>query len=110
MNNKICNPKTEVEKGTTLNDKDYLEGVLTICKDLEKNLTVAMTEASHEEYYVKHPDEMLPLNRRTQATFIRIIAKDKSTHFFNVYGFAEFVLIYSMDKAVETLYESMFSI
>ena len=38
MNNKICNPKTEVEKGTTLNDKDYLEGVLTICKDLEKNL------------------------------------------------------------------------
>lgn len=53
MNNKICNPKTEVEKGTTLNDKDYLEGVLTICKDLEKNLTVAMTEASHEEYYEK---------------------------------------------------------
>ena len=33
MNNKICNPKTEVEKGTTLNDKDYLEGVLTICKE-----------------------------------------------------------------------------
>ncbi len=53
MNNQICNPKTEVEKGHTLNDKDYLEGVLTICKDIEKNLTVAMTEASHEKYYEK---------------------------------------------------------
>ena len=52
MNNtEICNPKTEVEKGLTLNDKDYLEGVLTVCKDLEKNLVVAMTEASHEQYY-----------------------------------------------------------
>ncbi|MBR4618835.1 MAG: spore coat protein [Bacilli bacterium] len=54
MNNtEICNPKTEVEKGLTLNDKDYLEGVLTVCKDLEKNLVIAMTEASHEEYYEK---------------------------------------------------------
>jgi len=52
MNNtKICNPKTEVPKGLSLNDKDYIEGVLTVCKDLEKNLTVAMTEASNEKLY-----------------------------------------------------------
>ena len=49
----ICNPKTEVEKGLVLTDKDYLESMLTVCKDLEKNLVVAMTEASHEEYYQK---------------------------------------------------------
>ena len=55
MNNttEICNPKTEVEKGLVLNDKDYLEGILTVLKDLEKNLVIAMTEASHEEYYGK---------------------------------------------------------
>lgn len=52
-NNEISNPKTEVEKGLTLTDKDYIESVLTVCKDLEKNLVVAMTEASHEEYYEK---------------------------------------------------------
>ena len=52
-NNEIANPKTEVEKGLTLNDKDYLESVLTVCKDIEKNLVIAMTEASHEEYYEK---------------------------------------------------------
>lgn len=52
MNNQvICNPKTEVKKGLVLTDKDYIEGLLTICKDLEKNLTVALTEASHEELY-----------------------------------------------------------
>lgn len=52
MNNtEICNPKTEVPKGLSLNDKDYIEGVLTVCKDLEKNLTVAMTEASNEKLY-----------------------------------------------------------
>ena len=54
MNNtEISNPKTEVEKGLTLNDKDYIESILTVCKDLEKNLVVAMTEASHEAYYEK---------------------------------------------------------
>lgn len=54
MNNtEISNPKTEVEKGLTLTDKDYLESILTVCKDLEKNLVIAMTEASHEEYYEK---------------------------------------------------------
>ena len=49
--NKICNPKTEVPKGLELNDKDYVESILTVCKDLEKNLVIAMSEASHESLY-----------------------------------------------------------
>ena len=48
--NKICNPKTEVPKGLELNDKDYVESILTVCKDLEKNLVIAMSEASHEMF------------------------------------------------------------
>ncbi len=54
MNNnvqQISNPKTEVPKGLGLNDKDYIEGVLTVCKDIEKNLAIAMTEASNEDLY-----------------------------------------------------------
>ena len=47
----ICNTKTEVAKGLVLTDKDYIEGILTVCKELEKNLTVALTEASHEKLY-----------------------------------------------------------
>ena len=48
MNNKICNPKTEVPSGTNLNDKDYLNSVLSSLKDMEKNYTVVLTEASCE--------------------------------------------------------------
>ena len=32
--NKICNPKTEVPKGLELNDKDYVESILTVCNCL----------------------------------------------------------------------------
>ena len=49
--NKICNPKTEVPKGLELNDKDYVESILTVCKDLEKNLVIAMSESIHESLY-----------------------------------------------------------
>ena len=48
--NKICNPKTEVPKGLELNDKDYVESILTVCKDLEKNLVIAMSETIYEMF------------------------------------------------------------
>ena len=51
MPREISNTKVEVPKGSALNDKDYVEGILTVCKDIEKNLVVAMTEASNEELY-----------------------------------------------------------
>lgn len=51
MNNKICNTKKEVPTGIELNDKDYMTQFLSILKDLEKNMTVALTEASNEKLY-----------------------------------------------------------
>lgn len=51
MNNKICNPKKEVPTGVTLNDKDYLTHLLSMLKDYEKNISVALTEASNEKLY-----------------------------------------------------------
>ena len=53
-NNKICNPKTEVPTGTKLNDKDYLNSVLSILKDMEKNYTMVLTEASNENLFSKY--------------------------------------------------------
>lgn len=53
-NNKICNPKTEVPTGTKLNDKDYLNSVLSMLKDMEKNYTMVLTEASNENLFSKY--------------------------------------------------------
>lgn len=53
-NNKICNPKTEVPSGTILNDKDYLNSVLSLLKDMEKNYVIVLTEASNEYLFGKY--------------------------------------------------------
>lgn len=54
MNNKICNPKTEVPTGVALNAQDYMTTLLTHLKELEKNMTVALTEASNEQLYKEY--------------------------------------------------------
>ena len=51
---KISNPKTDVPSSCNLNDKDYMTRCLTYLKDMEKNYTVALTEASNEELYKKY--------------------------------------------------------
>ena len=64
MNNKILNPKTEVSKGINLNDKDYTNEL----KEIEKNLTIAKTEASNENLYNEYKqicEEISSLGRRT---------------------------------------------
>ena len=50
-NNKICNPKTEVPTGESLNDKDYVNSLLSSLKDMTKNYALVMTEASNERLY-----------------------------------------------------------
>lgn len=53
-NNQISNPKKEVPRGIALNDKDYITHLLTCLKDMEKNYTIALTEASNETLYQKY--------------------------------------------------------
>ena len=50
-NSNINNKKKNVPTGINLNDKDYLTNLLTLLKDMEKNLTVALTECSNEKLY-----------------------------------------------------------
>lgn len=50
-NNKVCNPKKEVPTGMELNDKDYINCLLSSLKEMLKNYTVALTEASNENLY-----------------------------------------------------------
>lgn len=53
-NNQVKNPKTEVPTGSELNDKDYINSLLSCLKEMEKNYVVALTEASNEELFQKY--------------------------------------------------------
>ena len=49
--NMISNSKTQVPTGKTLNDKDYANCLLSSLKEIVKNYSVALTEASNENLY-----------------------------------------------------------
>ena len=53
-NNMISNPKTEVPTGKALNDKDYMNCLLSSLKEMVKNYAVALTEASNESLYNRY--------------------------------------------------------
>lgn len=52
-NNTISNPKTKVNKGEPLNDKDYGNCLLSSLKEMSKNYVIALTEASNDNLYKK---------------------------------------------------------
>lgn len=74
-NNKISNPKTEVPTGMNLNDKDYMDNVLSSLKAMEKNYTVALTEASNEVLLEKY-DEMFNEIKQYQREVYELMFKN----------------------------------
>ena len=53
MNNKkICNPKTEVPSGTSLNDKDYLNSALSLLKDMVSMIICLLILRIFKEMYL----------------------------------------------------------
>ena len=50
-NNQISNPKTEVPKGKSINDKDYMNSLLSCLKEIVKNYATVLTEVSNETLY-----------------------------------------------------------
>ena len=50
-NNQIANTKVEVPTGIELNDKDYINCLLSTLKEMSKNYVTAMSEASNENLY-----------------------------------------------------------
>ena len=58
----IKNPKTEVPKRLSLNDKDYLNSLLSCLKEMSKNYSVMLTEASNENLYQKHLETFLNIS------------------------------------------------
>ena len=71
MNNQIKNNKTEVPTGTNLNDKDYLNSLLSYLKEMIKNYSIALTEASNENLYNVYKekfDKYINLQKSTEVT------------------------------------------
>ena len=54
MNNEIKNPKVEVSKGIKLNDKDYMNSLLSCLKEMVKNYATILTETSNENLYQEY--------------------------------------------------------
>ena len=74
MNNSISNPKTEVPKGTSINDKDYMNSLLGTLKEMVKNYAVTLTEASNQNLYNEFKtmfDEYSNLQREVYETIFR---------------------------------------
>lgn len=69
MNNKIANQKVEVPNGIALNDKDYINSLLSCLKEMEKNYAIALTEVSNEFLYEKYKN-----------VFLKIIALQRKTY------------------------------
>ena len=56
MNNKIENEEVMVQSGRALNDKDYMNSLLSTLKELVKNYAVSLTETSNECLYRKYKE------------------------------------------------------
>ena len=73
-NNQISNPKTEVPKGTSINDKDYINSLLSSLKEMVKNYATSLTEVSNETLYKEFKtmfDEYSNLQREVYETMFR---------------------------------------
>lgn len=75
MNNQeIKNPKVEVPTGMSLNDKDYMDSLLSCLKEMVKNYAISLTEASNEnlyEEYKKMFDQYASLQREVFEMMFR---------------------------------------
>lgn len=52
-NNTICNPEKEIPKTLEMNDRDYLNCVLEMEKNMSNNLSIALDEASNDKLFDK---------------------------------------------------------
>ena len=72
--NKISNPKTEVPTGKALNDKDYINCLLSSLKEMVKNYAITLTESSNEILYDSYKmmfDNYVSLQREVYELMFR---------------------------------------
>lgn len=93
MNNTIKNKMVEVPKGIKLNDEDYLNSVLSSFKEMSKNYSIVLTEASNEVLYKTLKKQYEVITNMQRSLF----------EFMFEYGW------YSLEKAQKTSLDSKYS-
>ena len=71
----INNKEIEIFESIDMNEKDYITSLLTSLKDIEKNMCVALTEASNEHLYKKYKamfDEIASMQRKVFEVMFRL--------------------------------------
>lgn len=66
MNNMVKNTEVKVMAGKSINEKDILNLMLTLVKEMSKNYAIALTELSNETLFKKQKkifDNILSLQR-----------------------------------------------
>ncbi len=74
MNNKIQNPKTQVEETIEMNDENYLNDMLETEKNMSVNMTYALNEASNENLF-DEIYEMFNMVKESQRTLFELAFK-----------------------------------
>lgn len=69
MNNQIKNDKVIVPTGIALNDKDYINSLLSTLKELNKNYVLALTEASNEVLFNEYKNMFEQFNLLQREVF-----------------------------------------
>ena len=94
MNNStIKNKMVTVPKGIKLNDEDYLNSVLSSFKEMSKNYSIVLTEASNEALYKTLKKQYDLITNMQRSLF----------EFMFEYGW------YSLEKATKTNLDSKYS-
>jgi len=75
METKISNEKQNVENTIDMNDKDYLNKLLTCLKEMTKNYAVSLTEASNEILYEKYKEMFLKYSLLQRKVFELLFKK-----------------------------------
>ena len=92
-NNTIKNKMVTVPKGIKLNDEDYLNSVLSSFKEMSKNYSIVLTEASNEALYKTLKKQYDSITNMQRSLF----------EFMFEYGW------YSLEKATKTNLDSKYN-
>ncbi len=66
---KISNTKQKVDNSINMNDKDYINKLLTCLKEMVKNYSISLTEASNEVLYSKYKEMFLKYSDMQRRVF-----------------------------------------
>ncbi len=67
--NMVQNPKTEVKETIEMNDKDYMNSVLEVEKNMSNNYSIAMNEASNESLYQEYLEMFLNIQNQQRELY-----------------------------------------